>query len=134
MANVKISPDQLGETIESILNQYSDDLIRDMPDIVKEVAQETVKELKAEAGRLFGGTKYKKSFKSKKLAGANGKISYTIYSTEYRLTHLLEKGHVIKNQTGQVYGMTEGRPHWATAESKAVNSMEQKLTEAAKGE
>lgn len=134
MRNKEVKPDGLAEALTSVISQYSDDLIRDMPDLVKEAAQETVKELKSKAGSLFKGTKYHKSFKTKKKNGPNGTTTYTVYSTEYRLTHLLEHGHVIKNQTGKVYGMTAARPHWAPAEEAGIKSLEEKLSDVAKGE
>lgn len=134
MKNQTVKLDGLTDAINAAISQYSDDLIRDMPEVVKEAAQETVKELKSKAGSLFKGTKYNKSFKTKKQTGPNGITTYTVYSTEYRLTHLLEHGHVIKNQTGKVYGMTAARPHWQPAEEVGIQTLEEKLSETAKGD
>ena len=129
MAEIKVAPNQLGAEVENLLKEYSDDVIRKMPDAVKEVTTDTVKSLKAKAGELFKGTKYNKSFKSKKQSTTASGTKYVIYSTEYRLAHLLEKGHVIKNQTGKTYGVTKARPHWAPAEKEAAEALEKKLTE-----
>ena len=129
---LKISPDQLGDELQKILKEYSDQVIEEMPNLVMTRASATVKELKKEAGKLFGGQKYNRSFKSKKLSGSASKTNYVIYSTEARLTHLLEKGHAIKNQTGMVYGTTQARPHWATAEEHAVDGLEKDITESVK--
>lgn len=126
--NVKIKPNQLGETIDSILKEYSDDIVRQMPDVVKEVTQDTVKDLKKRASTLVGGKKYKKSFKSRLTTGYSGKTIYTVYSTEYRVAHLLENGHVIKNKTGRIYGRTSARPHWGPAEEQAIKNLEKKLS------
>ena len=125
----KINPNQLGTEVSKLLKEYSDDIVQKMPDIVKEVTQNTVKDLKNKAGKLFNGTTYKRSFKYKKQSTASGETLYTIYSTEYRIAHLLEHGHVIKNQSGILYGSTQARPHWQPAEEKAVEALEQKLTE-----
>lgn len=134
MKNQTVKLDGLADALKSAISQYSDELIRDMPEAVKEAAQETAKELKSQAGSLFKGQKYAKSFKTKKQTGPNGITTYTVYSTEYRLTHLLEHGHVIKNQTGRVYGMTQARPHWKPAEEAGIKLLEEKLSETAKGE
>ena len=115
--------------MSKILKTYPDDIVAAMPNVVKEVVKDTVTDLKKRARKQFKGTKYNKSFKSRKLSTASGQTTYTVYSTEYRLTHLLEKGHVIKNQTGRIYGVTQARPHWEPAESAAVEELEQRLTE-----
>lgn len=129
-----VSPDQLATQVQSIVQEYTDDLIKKMPDLVKEVAQDTVKDLKQRASGLFGGSTYKRSFKSKKMnTSDSSKTEYTIYSTEPQLAHLLEKGHVIKNQTGQTYGMTQARAHWAPAEENANDELEKKIRESIEG-
>lgn len=134
MRNKTVKPDGLADALTAAISQYSDDLIKNMPDAVKEAAQETAKELKSKAGSLFKGQKYAKSFKTKKQSGPNGLTTYTVYSTEYRIAHLLEHGHVIKNQTGKVYGMTAAHPHWAPAEEAGIKLLEEKLSETAKGD
>lgn len=132
--NRTVQPGDLAETIEDILTEYSDEVIRDMPTTVQQVAKNAVKALKSEAAGLFGGTKYKGSFKSKKTTSTADQTTYTIYSTQYRVAHLLEKGHTIKNQTGLVYGVTAARPHWATVEESSGTELETELTKKIKGE
>ena len=116
--------------MSKILKTYTDDIVAAMPNVVKEVAKDTVTDLKKRASKQFKGTKYNKSFKSRKLSTDSGQTTYTVYSTEYRIAHLLEKSHPIKNQTGQVYGMSEAHPHWLPANEAAVEELEQRLTEA----
>lgn len=134
MKNQTVKLDGLTDAINAAISQYSDDLIRDMPEVVKEAAQETVKELKSKAGSLFKGTKYPKSFKTKKKTGPNGTTTYTVYSTEYRIAHLLEHGHVVRNQTGKEYGISPAHPHWQPAEEVGIQTLEEKLSETAKGD
>lgn len=134
MKNQTVKIDGLADALNDAISQYSDDLIRDIPDVVKEAAQETVKELKSKAGSLFKGTKYNKSFKTKKQTGPNGITTYTVYSTEYRIAHLLEHGHVVRNQTGKEYGISPAHPHWQPAEEVGIQTLEEKLSETAKGE
>lgn len=127
-SNITVNPNQLGDEVSKLVKQYSDEVVQNMPEIVKEVTQDTVKELKKSASQLFGGSKYNRSFKSKKVNTVAGRTEYVIYSTEYRVAHLLENGHIIKNQTGIPYGTTQARPHWAPAEEHAADALEEKLT------
>lgn len=133
MEKTKISPNQLGDTISSLIKEYADDVVRDLPDTVQEVAKATVKELKNRSAELFDGTKYQKSFKSKKLSDSSNLTSYVIYSDMPHLTSWLEHGHIIKNKTGKVYGTTRAKPHWADAEEKAIEDLEKKLTKDIEG-
>ena len=126
---IKVSVDKLGSAISDMLETYSQEVSREMPEIIKDITKDTVKDLKDRASKLFGGKEYKKSFKSKKITSTSDKAVYKIYSEEYRLVHLLEHGHAIKNQTGKVYGKTPAKPHWQPAEEKAVKALEDRITE-----
>lgn len=130
-----VKPNDLADAISDIVQEYSDDIITQLPGVVQAVAKDSQKKLKRLIGEKFGGTgKYQRSIKVKKgSAGLNGKTTYTLYSTEGRLTHLLEKGHVIKNQTGKIYGMTQAVPHWSIVEEEAAEALEKKLTDKAGG-
>lgn len=124
--NKTVKPDELTAAISDIIKEYSDDIVRAMPDAVKEAAKVGVKSLKKYASNI-GGTKYKSSFKSKKTKSTSSQTEYTLYSTQYRVAHLLEKSHPIKNQTGRVYGMSVPREHWAPAEKEAIEALEDKI-------
>ncbi len=127
MRSQRVKPGGLTDAIGEIIKQYSDDVVRDLPESVKKAAKEGVKALKSNAASAVGGTIYKGSFKSKKTASSYGLTEYTIYSTKYRIAHLLEHGHVIKNGTGRVYGVTAARPHWAPAEEEAAKVLEEEI-------
>ena len=45
MRNKTVKPDGLADALTAAISQYSDDLIKNMPDAVKEAAKETAKEL-----------------------------------------------------------------------------------------
>lgn len=125
-----VKPNELCNAVEDIVKVYTDDVVAAMPDIVKAAAKKTVKALKKNASSI-GGSTYRRSFKSKKLASASSaETSYVIYSTQYRLTHLLEHGHVIRNRAGgPTYGVTRAFPHWKPAEKAGIEEMESKITE-----
>ena len=55
----------------------------------------------------------------------------TVYSSVSRVGHLLEHGHPIKNQTGQIYGMSQAKPHWEPAEQEAIEALEEKIKDIA---
>lgn len=122
----KVGIGQLGEAINEILQQYSDEVVKALPEATKKAAKEGTKALKSAAAGAVGGTSYKGSFKNKQTEGTSNKTEYTIYSTQYQLAHLLEHGHTIKNQYG-VYGVTRARPHWITAEETANKVLEEEI-------
>lgn len=129
-----VTPNELCDAVQDIVKEYSDELVAKIPDIVKGAAKITVKALKKNAESI-GGTKYRGSFKSKKgRALISGETTYVIYSTQYRLTHLLEHGHVIRNRAGgPVYGMTRAFPHWKPAEQEGIDEIDEKIREAIEG-
>lgn len=125
MANISIG--DLTDEITNILNEYSDEAIKAMPEAAKEAANLCVKTLKNKAPSKSG--KYKKSFKKKLKSSSSSLTEYTIYSTIPSLPHLLERGHTIRNKYG-VYGVTKAHPHWADAEKAANDKFEDKLKKA----
>lgn len=126
-----VKPNELCKAVQDIITEYSDEVIADLPDIVKATAKKTVKLLKKEAATI-GGNVYKNSFKIKKLPSPTlSGTTYVVYSTRYRLTHLLEHGHVIRNRPGgPSYGLTGAFPHWRPAEEAAIEEMQEKIREA----
>ena len=62
MASRKITADNLGEAIAEILEEYGDEVQKDMDDVVKDVGKAGVKAIKSASG-VFGGTgKYRKGW------------------------------------------------------------------------
>ena len=133
MGKTKVRPDQFGKALSGIIKEYSDDTVKEMPDVVKEVAKNTVKKLKSRSQQLFNGTQYSKSFKNKKITDNSNVTSYVVYSDLPQLTTWLEHGHNITNQTGQVYGHTPAKPHWADAEEEAIKELENMLVKSIGG-
>lgn len=134
MSTKTVTPDALCDAVQDVVKEYSDELVAKIPDIVKGAAKTTVKALKKNAESI-GGTKYRGSFKSEKTSALLlGETTYTVYSTQYRLTHLLEHGHVIRNRAGgPVYGMTRAFPHWKPAEQEGIDEIDEKIREAIEG-
>lgn len=92
--------------------------------IINDVAKETVKELKATSPCRPQGGEYKKKWAYKKLREDSVRSQVVIYvkKPEYRLTHLLEKGHAKRGG-----GRVDARPHIKKAEEKAIKSIEGRL-------
>ena len=127
MSDIKCKPDEFAKALGNVIQQYSDAVVQSLPDAVNAAAKKGLKTLKAEAKKKINGSRYVSSFKNKKTQSTSGITEYTLYSTRYRVAHLLEHGHAIKNQTGKVYGVTSARPHWAPAENTAVKELEDQI-------
>ena len=92
MASRKITADNLGEAIAEILEEYGDEVQKDMDDVVKDVGKAGVKAIKSASG-VFGGTgKYRKGWTSQTDTERYGS-TVTIYNRTPGLPHLLENGH-----------------------------------------
>lgn len=125
----RIKPIQLESTIKEILSEYGDEVYEVLDDCVNEVAEEAADKLKqvdhfAPGGHPTGA--YSKSWKNEKQPTGRLTTKQVVHNLEhYRLTHLLEKGHVIRNGTGRTFGRTGKYPHiapvdeWANAELPA---------------
>ena len=131
-----ITPDQLSDTIIECLNLYSNEVVEALPDIVKDTGKYAVEVLKKKAKDAgIKGNKYVKSFAATVTEESASYVSVTVHSKRYyRLAHLLEKGHTITNQTGQIYGTTQARPHWLPAQEEASKELGKRLTMKLEGE
>lgn len=134
--DIKVTADGLAGAIKNIVQEYSDEVVRAMPEAVKEAGKECVKILQSEAAAAgIGGSKYKRSFRAKTTKDNSRETTVTVSSTQYQLTHLLERGHVIRNRPGgRAYGVTRAFPHWAPAEEKASEALEKKIRIKIEGE
>ena len=99
---------QFSKEMQSILAQFENSVKTDLDDAMNETADEGVKKLKATSPkrkRRKKGAEYRKSWEKVKEDG-----HYFLRNKEYRLPHLLEKGHdiVIK---GTKRGYSPAQPH-----------------------
>lgn len=111
----------LGKAIRKELQNYAKVEKKILNEAVKQATKEAVKELKATSPRDTG--KYGRSWRSKTEKKTTGDSS-TIYAGngEYRLTHLLEKGHA-KRGDGRVSAI----PHIKKVEQKAIKKLEEEV-------
>ena len=102
--------------IKDILNEYSEDIQEGMDKEAQDIAKQAANELKEVKNtyKIRTGS-YNKGWKINTKKG-RGIINCTVWnSTDWRLTHLLEKGHVTRNG-----GRTRAFVHIAPVEQKYV--------------
>lgn len=133
-----INIDQLADAVMDVLEEYRDVTIDVMKGAVDKVSRETVAEIRGDipAAGIGGTGDYRKSWASKKDAGARGRYTYAkvVYAKapHYRLTYLLEKGHdliVRKKPLGRVKAFVHIRP----AADAAADNLEQCIKNGLKG-
>lgn len=123
MSKVKTTTANFEATVRGILANYGDEVGKCVDEAAKKVAKAGAKQITANARSSFGGTgKYAKGWavteqKSRLFT------KQTIHNkTEYRLAHLLEKGHA-KRDGGRV----DGRPHIAPVEQEIIRTFEEEI-------
>ena len=114
----------LSKAFAEIIDEYTDE-VKDALDVaLPKAAKSTAKYLKGHSPQRTG--EYAKGWAVKTEKGRLGHTSIVWNKTHYRLTHLLEKGHV--NRDG---GFTAARVHIAPAEDyaeeEAVKELEKEL-------
>lgn len=124
MANIKIN--QLVGEITKELSQYSREVVEKVNISSEHVGQAAVKQLKATSPKMTGD--YARSWTMTTERGTVAQPSRRIIhnrAPEYRLTHLLENGHV-KAGGGRVPGI----PHIRPAEQQVIEQFMQEVEEA----
>lgn len=122
----KISPVDLSDTITALLSEFGDDVFSVMEESVQEVTEEATKKLKAVNHWANQGTgAYASGWENEEVKG-DGLLSkhMTVFNgPHYRLTHLLENGHVIRNGTKRTFGKTGKYEHIAPVNDWANNEL-----------
>lgn len=109
------------------LNRLLTEYVKEVDDktrrVMKEVADQAVEKLKnTSPKKVPGGGKYARGWRAKK----DGKDIIVNNATDYQLTHLLENGHVVRNQYG-TYERAEAIPHIKPVEEWANVEVEQEI-------
>lgn len=117
--------DKLTDDISKIIQEYGDDVRRNLEQISNEIAKKGAQALRNESRQKFGGTgKYARGWKATTTgnAGRGVKWSNVIYNEHPGLPHLLEYGHA-KRSGGRV----PGRTHIATVEQTLIEEYESEV-------
>ena len=115
------------EAVRGELEDYDNEVTEAVKDSVKEVAKETVHEVKARSPVDSGA--YKKSWGQTTVFENASSIRISVHNKKhYRLTHLLENGHALVNG-----GRTRAQPHIAPAEQFAERELGRKIELKVKG-
>lgn len=105
-----ISIDKFADVILEELENYSEEVEEATKKEIQKVTKEVKKEVKVSGSYVDKTGLYRKAISIKHVAEGNGYKRNKVYvkSPHYRLTHLLEKGHLNNNGTGR----TKAYPHW----------------------
>lgn len=111
--------------LKGILSEYNERVGKAVEESAQQVSKECVNKLKSSSPRKTGD--YASGWGIKRM----GSKDFVVHNkTEYRLTHLLENGHVSRNQFG-TFGRVRAIPHikpveqWANDEF--TNQVEKKI-------
>lgn len=105
--------------IKQILNEYSNDIQEGIAKVTFKVAEDGKNKLKVTSPKKTGD--YRKGWRVDKRQG-KGYVHATIYNaTNWQLTHLLEKPHVIRNQYG-TWGTSKPIVHIEPVEQECIQA------------
>jgi hypothetical protein len=114
------------DQIQMLLNEYSDEIRQGIEDIIEELADYGVEELKSKSPKDKG--KYRKNWAIKKKFGTNY-VNFKIHNKKtYGLTHLLEYGHATRDG-----GHTKKYPHIKGVEQTIINDFQKRVNALIKG-
>lgn len=113
----RVSPLNLEKTLKELLAEYGEEVYEVAASAVDQTASESVEKLKSVSkfnpARNPSG-KYSESWTKTKIPTARLKVKEVVHNESwYRLTHLLEKGHVSRNGTKRTFGKVKAYPHIA---------------------
>lgn len=125
MAKKRIGILNLDSTINQILADYGEDAYKVLDSSVDRVAEEATRKL--QAVNFKTGGEYSRSWVCDKEPTGRFATKRIVHNEEhYRLTHLLEKGHVVKNGRTRITGETweaGAYPHIAPVEEWAKSEL-----------
>lgn len=119
----KISVEELSGEIEKELNAYAEK----SADVVKKAVKDTATDIKKDISNrapVGAAGKYAKSWRTRKTAESGSSVSYVVHANKdgYRLAHLLEFGHALRNG-----GRSRAFPHIKPAEESGKKKLEERI-------
>jgi hypothetical protein len=136
---MRVSIGELPSAIKDVLKNMSDETEKQVAQITADVAREGATMVDQEAKKAYpNGRHYSRSWTSDVDTRVKVGSGYVIHSKKpyYRLGHLLENGHVVKNGTGRIGAgkkhFVSGKAHISVAEKEIENLYVEKIEEALK--
>lgn len=122
----KIQANEMADTIVKWLTEYSEEVTDVAKEIVQEISEGVMEETKAHI--TWHDKKYSNSFalKTSFEDKRNKRNTWYVKSPHYRLTHLLEFGHLTRNGTTK----TRAFPHVRYGDEYAKENFERRMKEA----
>ena len=122
---MSIKADALSDEIAKLLSEYETEIVKNADACGKVVANAAAKELRQTSPKRTGT--YAKSWGVTREAGGFGENArYIVHNKKrYRLTHLLEHGHVTTNGK-----RTKAIPHIKPVEEQIIREYEKQVREA----
>ena len=110
--------------VTAALTEYSSEVQKALDEAAKEAAELTQRQLKSSSPKQKRkGGKYARGWRIKKQEAA-GLVSYVVYNgARPGLTHVLEHGHLARNQYGS-YGRVRAIPHIGQAADAGIQRFE----------
>lgn len=125
----KIQPADFSEEMKYLLEQYGDHVASVTVSIVEVVADNAREKLRSKSTGSFSDRtgRYRRGWRAELRKGRIG-VDATVYNkTDYRLTHLLEYGHIMRNGK-----RSKPYPHIAEVNEEAIRQFERGLLEGLK--
>ena len=129
--SITIGTDSLGSELAALLTQYGEYTTEAVKEAIDTTAEELVAALKRDspADGVARKPKYREHWEAEEMYEDNLQKRVTVHNTKaYQLTHLLENGHAKANG-----GRVAPRVHIQPNEEKAVQDLERRIEEAARG-
>lgn len=117
-----ISVDKLAAELANALSAYTGEIAEEVKEAVDTTAQELLDNIRADAPKRTG--KYRKAMAVKTVSENTyeRKKLWYVKSPHYRLQHLLERGHALRNG-----GRSRAYPHIEKNEEKARVAFEERV-------
>lgn len=113
MARKTVKPINLDAAIKEALDEYGSAVFDVLKGSVKEVSEEATQKLRDTSPKKSG--EYAEAWTYDEVPVKRYQTKTVVHdeAPHYRLTHLLEKGHVSRNGTGRTFGKVKAYPHIA---------------------